>query len=190
MYSRVTHIARQSAPRLSASYATKRPSISSASPAAFAPVLEKPAAAATLKTIIVSTAQSKEEEAAAQGSTQKILPMFPGGAVRPAELSYSVRVHDNRKPRPKRPIVAPSTQKAKGKDVFYQLSLDPLSIATNASILSGYVTEMGQIRPRTSTELTVKSQRKLGKAIRRARMMGVIPLLSKFPSQEERKKSR
>lgn len=68
--------------------------------------------------------------------------------------------------------------------MFYQLGIDPLSIATNPSILGGYLTEMGQIRPRTHTGLTVKTQRRLGKAIRRARMMGVIPMLSK-PRKED-----
>lgn len=38
---------------------------------------------------------------------------------------------------------------------------------------------MGKIYGRPVTGLTLKSQRKLGKAIRRAKMMGIIPNLSK-----------
>jgi small subunit ribosomal protein S18 len=45
--------------------------------------------------------------------------------------------------------------------------------------MSAFVTEMGKIKPRSVTNLTWRSQRKLGKAIRRAKMMGIIPQLSR-----------
>lgn len=38
---------------------------------------------------------------------------------------------------------------------------------------------MGKIKPRSQTKLTWRSQRRLGKAIRRAKMMGIIPVLSR-----------
>lgn len=40
---------------------------------------------------------------------------------------------------------------------------------------------MGKIKSRAETGLTWKNQRRLGKAIRRAKMMGVIPVLSRRP---------
>ncbi|TFK28853.1 ribosomal protein S18 [Coprinopsis marcescibilis] len=76
--------------------------------------------------------------------------------------------------------VAKTSRQARKTDIFYQLGIDPLSMATNASVLSEYVTEMGLIKPRLITNLTVKSQRKIGKAIRRARMMGVLPIFHKL----------
>ena len=38
---------------------------------------------------------------------------------------------------------------------------------------------MGRIQPRNVTGLTRKSQRQVGKAIRRARAMGILPVLSR-----------
>jgi small subunit ribosomal protein S18 len=49
----------------------------------------------------------------------------------------------------------------------------------NPAILANYVTEMGKIMPRASTGLTRKSQRMIGKAIRRARSMGLLPVMSR-----------
>jgi small subunit ribosomal protein S18 len=58
------------------------------------------------------------------------------------------------------------------------LGVDPLQEASNDVLMSSFVTEMGKIKHRAETGLTTKSQRRLGKAIRRAKMMGVIPVLS------------
>lgn len=45
--------------------------------------------------------------------------------------------------------------------------------------MSRFVTTMGKIKGRNETNLTWKNQRRLGKAIRRAKMMGIIPVLSR-----------
>ena len=45
--------------------------------------------------------------------------------------------------------------------------------------MSEFVTRMGRIKKRNETRLTWKNQRKLGKAVRRAKMMGIIPVLSR-----------
>jgi ribosomal protein S18 len=63
--------------------------------------------------------------------------------------------------------------------VFAQLGLDPVREATNRELMSNFVSDMGKIRGRAETELTRKSQRRLGKAIRRAKMMGLTPVLSR-----------
>ena len=52
-------------------------------------------------------------------------------------------------------------------------------MALNPYVLNNYVSDMGKIFGRNITNLTMKNQRRLGKAIRRAKMMGVIPVLSK-----------
>lgn len=47
--------------------------------------------------------------------------------------------------------------------------------------MSDYVTSMGKITPRIENIITMKSQRKLAKAIKRAKMMGIIPVHSRAP---------
>jgi len=41
------------------------------------------------------------------------------------------------------------------------------------------VADMGRVLSRAETQLTWRSQRRLSKAIRRAKMMGIIPLHSR-----------
>jgi len=83
----------------------------------------------------------------------------------------------------RRPYLGPTAAESKKRDTFYQLGLDPLNEATNSTLLSYFVSEMGKIRSRAQTGLTWKNQRRLGKAIRRAKMMGIIPILSRRPLQ-------
>ena len=81
----------------------------------------------------------------------------------------------------KRSLLGPDAATSKELDVFHQLNLDPLKECRNTSLLSRFVTSMGKIRGRNETKLTWKNQRRMGKAIRRAKMMGLIPVLSKRP---------
>jgi small subunit ribosomal protein S18 len=46
---------------------------------------------------------------------------------------------------------------------------------TNVEILSHYIAESGKIRPASRTGTCAKHQRKLTKAIKRARQMAIIP---------------
>ncbi|GLB33956.1 putative ribosomal protein S18 [Lyophyllum shimeji] len=103
----------------------------------------------------------------------------PTRFVRPHELTYKARVNAPPSYIPRRPAVGPPPAVARYNDVFHQFNIDPLSQAMNPDILSHYVSEMGKIYSRNITGLTTKSQRKIGKAIRRAKMMGIIPVLSK-----------
>ncbi|CAG8552310.1 9161_t:CDS:2 [Paraglomus brasilianum] len=61
------------------------------------------------------------------------------------------------------------------EDVFDVLSLDPLKEYKNFTILSAFVSDMGKILPRSRTGLTMKNQRKVALAIRRARSLGLVP---------------
>jgi len=45
------------------------------------------------------------------------------------------------------------------------------------NLLKSFLTEYGKIRSRRSTKLTLRQQRQLSKAIKRARYIGVIPLV-------------
>jgi small subunit ribosomal protein S18 len=81
----------------------------------------------------------------------------------------------------KRPYLGPSAKESRRKDVFHQLGIDPLRESFNPTLLSHFVTDMGRVASRAETQLTWRSQRRLSKAIRRAKMMGIIPLHSKKP---------
>ncbi|KAJ1673887.1 hypothetical protein EV182_004375 [Spiromyces aspiralis] len=58
------------------------------------------------------------------------------------------------------------------KDPFRRFNINPLDEYKNVALLSNYVTEMGRIKPKHMTGLSAKSQRKIAKAIRRARAFG------------------
>lgn len=91
------------------------------------------------------------------------------------------------RPRSPLPLLGPSRRDAEKGDHIHQLGLKPSKPSLhddsykNGSLLSNYVTEMGRIRPRRETQLTRKSQRMIGKAIRRAKAMGIMPILARSP---------
>lgn len=65
---------------------------------------------------------------------------------------------------------------ARQKDMFHRLEIDPVDECMNTSLLSGYVTALGRIKKRADTMLTQRTQRRLSKAIKRAKMMGILPI--------------
>ena len=81
--------------------------------------------------------------------------------------------------RRKRALLGPGAAESRRNDWFYQLGIDPLNEATNPRLLSYFVTDMGKIKSRAETKLTWRNQRRLTKAIRRAKMMGIMPILNK-----------
>jgi small subunit ribosomal protein S18 len=96
--------------------------------------------------------------------------------VNPADLTYQTCTYKPR--RPKRARVALPSSTCRHRDPFYQLDLDPRDFTANPLVLSEYLSEMGKVQGRAQTYLTAKNQRLLGKTIRRAKMMGIIPQLS------------
>ncbi|KAG8218637.1 hypothetical protein J3R82DRAFT_4301 [Butyriboletus roseoflavus] len=116
------------------------------------------------------------DDPATQWQTTGLRRKFaPGLFVRPHYWSYKHRFQP-RNSRTAPPLVAPGRKEALQYDIFRELGIDPLWETGNSTLLATFVSELGKIRPRTQTRLTTKTQRKLGKAIRRAKMMGVIPL--------------
>jgi small subunit ribosomal protein S18 len=81
--------------------------------------------------------------------------------------------------RRKRALLGPGAAESRRHDWFHQLDIDPLVEATNPQLLSYFVTDMGKIKSRAETKLTWRNQRRLTKAIRRAKMMGIMPILNK-----------
>ncbi|KAJ3975177.1 hypothetical protein EV361DRAFT_890297 [Lentinula raphanica] len=98
--------------------------------------------------------------------------------IQPHRLTYD-SVSKQRSPPITRPQVGPSRREAQYRDPFYRLSVDPLKQAMNPAMLIPFVSEMGKVYGRNVTGLTKKNQRRVGKAIRRAKMMGILPILSK-----------
>ncbi|KAI8097421.1 ribosomal protein S18 [Halteromyces radiatus] len=68
------------------------------------------------------------------------------------------------------------------EDPFDVLGLDPLHEYKNYRLLSHFVSDMGKILPREKTGLTAKNQRKLAKAVKRARAMGIMCSTTKHTS--------
>lgn len=85
------------------------------------------------------------------------------------------------------PLLGPSRAMAERSDELFKLNLRPGHVSLhddsykNPVLLSSYVSVMGKIKPRKSSGLTRRSQREVAKAIRRARSMGLMPIMSKMP---------
>ncbi|TFL05895.1 hypothetical protein BDV98DRAFT_579995 [Pterulicium gracile] len=109
-------------------------------------------------------------------------PFRNGRHVSPYNLTYQSRAQTP-PIRKRRPTLGPGASESKYRDLFHQLNTDPLEHCLNSSLLSYFVSEMGRIHPRSNTGLTRQNQRKVGKAIRRAKMMGIMPVFSKRPLQ-------
>jgi ribosomal protein S18 len=73
------------------------------------------------------------------------------------------------------PIMGPPNRVAKLIDPFHIRHSNPLEHAMNPLMCYKFINSMGKIKPRAETGLTWRSQRLVGKMVRRARAMGVIP---------------
>lgn len=88
------------------------------------------------------------------------------------------------RPRPALPLLGPGAREARAGDELHRLGLRPGHPSLhddsykNPPLLSAYITDMGKIKPRNVTGLTRRSQREVGKAVRRARAMGLVPVMS------------
>ncbi|PIL37045.1 hypothetical protein GSI_00737 [Ganoderma sinense ZZ0214-1] len=92
---------------------------------------------------------------------------------------FSRAQYNKQRSRLKRPALGPDARSSRYLDPLHQLGIDPLKESLNSALLSHFVTTMGKIKKRSETNLTWRNQRRVGKAIRRAKMMGIIPVLSK-----------
>ncbi|KAK5098521.1 hypothetical protein LTR70_002734 [Exophiala xenobiotica] len=101
----------------------------------------------------------------------------PGDVYAPHDLSAA----EARKWRAKK---APTT------DAFDVLSLNPLDLYKNFSVMSEYITDQGRIRPRSQTGLRPVNQRRLAKAIRRAQALGLMPSVHKHPEIMRKEQQR
>lgn len=135
-----------------------------------------------LKKIIEDEADKAEAQEAAVDKTswqQKGIrrKFSPGLFIRPHYWSHEHRFEKQRV-FTSQPLVAPGSREARERDAFRHFGIDPLYETSNTTLLASFITEMGKTKSRIETKLTTKTQRRLGKAIRRAKMMGILPQLS------------
>lgn len=81
--------------------------------------------------------------------------------------------------------VGPDARTALQNDIFRQLDIDPIKETNNPELMKTFITSMGKIKPRSQTKLSWRSQRKMAKAVRRAKQKGVLSILAQkgFKSQ-------
>ncbi|KAL8786663.1 MAG: hypothetical protein Q9195_008117 [Heterodermia aff. obscurata] len=121
-----------------------------------------------LAALEITEAELDRRNLAAAIAKQNTRKWKAGDVYAPHDLS-SVEMEKWRK---KRPINA---------DVFEALDLDPRKEYKNHSIMWEYVTNMGRIKHPRDTGLGNVSQRRLAKAIRRSRGMGLMPSVHNHP---------
>ncbi|KAI8443666.1 hypothetical protein BY996DRAFT_6435726 [Phakopsora pachyrhizi] len=110
------------------------------------------------------------------------LTFSPNQILKPSDLRPINLVHpadrENRKPRPviRRP---PLDSEVRFTDPFLYYGLNVLKEPYNPDLLSSFLTPLGRIKKRVYTGLSKVNQRKVAKAIRRARCMGFLPYFGK-----------
>ncbi len=83
---------------------------------------------------------------------------------------------------PARPsLLGPSKADAVRSDPFHILGINPIDEVLNDELVRRYISQMGKIKTRAETALTWKSQRRVGKMVRRARAMGLISRWTNAP---------
>ncbi|CAO1613209.1 unnamed protein product [Sympodiomycopsis kandeliae] len=126
--------------------------------------------------------QSSARGASPLGSNVRPRRAVAGQMVSPNELTYDSLA--TTKPMPARPLLGPTKREALQYDQIHKIGLNPGKPSLhddsykNGALLGAYCSELGKIQPRATTRLTIKSQRKVAKAIRRAKSMGILPVLS------------
>ncbi|CUA70315.1 hypothetical protein RSOLAG22IIIB_00670 [Rhizoctonia solani] len=106
---------------------------------------------------------------------EKPKPLYPNQFMSPHQFAREHRITRTERRR-KDPTLGPSRKHAQAIDAFRKLDIDPLDEFKNPLLLKSFVTEMGKIQSRAKTGLTWRSQRRIGKAVRRARALPFIPL--------------
>ncbi|KAK0242603.1 hypothetical protein EDD85DRAFT_946767 [Armillaria nabsnona] len=109
--------------------------------------------------------------------TLSVRPFASTSIIRPYEFTLKSR-QNHFSPFKKPPRVGPPRDEARQRDYFHQLNLNPVDYACHPGVLNHFMSPMGKINSRSITSLTRKSQRRLGKAIRRSKKMGIMPTFS------------
>ncbi|KAF9977650.1 hypothetical protein BGZ73_005366 [Actinomortierella ambigua] len=109
----------------------------------------------------------------ASASNTSNTPVYRSGRFRKGDI-YKPSDLDTSKPRVYR---APPSKK---KDELNIIGVNPLHEYKNAELLSHYISPVGRLLSREQTGLTAKNQRRLSKAVRRARAMCILSPTAKL----------
>ncbi|KAJ3318793.1 hypothetical protein HDV06_007044 [Boothiomyces sp. JEL0866] len=93
---------------------------------------------------------------------------LPKTTYSPADLNDKLVIEE-------RELRKPRQEMLPTEDIFAKLNIDPLKEYKNPVILSSFLTKMGHIQPRRKTGLSLDNQKKLARAIKRARAFGILP---------------
>ncbi|KAL8293765.1 hypothetical protein RQP46_000466 [Phenoliferia psychrophenolica] len=170
-------------PRLRSAFALVSPRFFSSSPAALA--FTKPSTVVDQLIEMTNTLVSKTEADALDDSTSLLKHLKPDTVISPGHLSPKYLLEPYL-PRPNMALaypLGPPVSEARTLDPFVQLGLDPRASPMNPWLRTDFCTTMGKIQPRGKTGLQRGSQRKLGKAVRRARSMGIVAVFGKSVPQ-------
>jgi len=124
--------------------------------------------------VLDAMAADQEKLKAAEMNEIEYLGLRPGEIYSPFGLEKNARVV-KRMRRKRLPRTGPGTEEAVMKDPFLFYNIDPVKEALNPHLLNAFLTTMGKIRGRNETMLPRRTQRRMGKAIRRARNLGIVP---------------
>ncbi|PWN29835.1 hypothetical protein BDZ90DRAFT_230673 [Jaminaea rosea] len=119
----------------------------------------------------------------ATAKAQAIRMAFHGQHYTPPSLTSPAQI--SQQTSRARPLLGPPKHIAVQIDQIHRLGLNPAKPSLqddsykNPALMTQFVTEMGKIMPRSQTMLTRKSQRRVGKAVRRMRSMGLMPVLAR-----------
>ena len=111
-----------------------------------------------------------------------MLPTDPTQTISPHDLSDSGLYTEQRPTRP--PLLGPKAREAKKIDPFHLSRTNPLDMTYHPGLMTAFTNQLGRIRGRQETGLTWKSQRMMGKLIRRQRAMGLISKWSNEPARK------
>ncbi|OCF38635.1 ribosomal protein S18 [Kwoniella heveanensis CBS 569] len=106
---------------------------------------------------------------------------FRAGHFTPPHSLTSTSLYPEQKPFPRAPLLGPPKKVAAKIDPFHLSKTSPTSHDLNPLFALAFVNQMGKIKGRAETGLTWKSQRKVGKLVRRARAMGLISAWNNQP---------
>ncbi|EFP78228.2 hypothetical protein PGT21_012544 [Puccinia graminis f. sp. tritici] len=110
------------------------------------------------------------------------LSFNPNQVLKPSDLQLENLIHpadrESRKPRPvvRRP---PTKDEVRLTDPFLYYNINILKEPYNPDLLANFITPLGRIKKRALTGLSKGNQKKVSKAIRRARCMGFLPYFGK-----------
>ncbi|WVF71189.1 ribosomal protein S18 [Kwoniella sp. CBS 6097] len=143
-------------------------------------------------------AQSKSSQGQGQSPSAAVLEMlgsitsrsnevddgrqkFRAGNFTPPHSLTSSSLYPDQKPFARAPLLGPPRKIATKIDPFHLSKTSPTTHDLNPLFALSFVNQMGKIKGRAETGLTWKSQRKVGKLVRRARAMGLISPWSNQP---------